>query len=182
MLDEQYKWYIVHTSSGTEKRVKQTILENSAKKNLSEMFSEIIIPSVEVSKIQRGKEVKSDKKIIPGYVLIKMVLNEDSWQLVKSVQQVSNFLGDGSKPMAVPESEITNILNQVKLKAQDAQDIKNYEIGEVVQIIDGPFESFNGVVDDVDNQKSRLKVSVSIFGRSTPIDLNFSQVQKSSRL
>jgi transcriptional antiterminator NusG len=182
MSEQQYKWYIVHTSSGAEKRVKQTILESATKKNLSDMFAEIVIPSVEVSKLRRGKEVKLDKKIMPGYVLIKMILTEDSWQLVKSVQQVTNFLGDGSKPSVVPEHEVANILQQAQLQAQDVVSVNSYEIGETVQIIDGPFESFSGVVDEVDMQKSRLKVSVSIFGRSTPIDLNFSQVQKSARL
>jgi len=182
MSEQQYKWYIVHTSSGTEKRVKQSILENAAKKNLSEKFLEIVIPAVEVSRLQRGKEIKVDKKIIPGYVLMQMILNDETWQLVKGIPQVTNFLGDASKPSPVPDHEVTNVLNQIKLKAKDADNIKNYEIGEVVEIIDGPFESFSGVVDDVDVQKLRLKVSVSIFGRSTPIDLNFSQVQKSNGL
>jgi transcriptional antiterminator NusG len=182
MFDNQYKWYIVHTSASAEKKVKKAILENSEKKNLTEMFAEIVVPSLEVSKMRRGKEVVVDKKIIPGYVLIKMILDENSWQLVKSIPQVTNFLGDGVKPLPVPESEVMHILDQLKLKSQDSIDAKSYDVGEVVQIIDGPFDSFSGVVDEVDYAKGRLKVSVSIFGRSTPIDLNFAQVQKSSRL
>jgi transcriptional antiterminator NusG len=182
MSEQQYRWYIVHTSSGAEKRVRQSILENAAKKDLSDKFLEIVIPAVEVSKMQRGKEVKVDKKIIPGYVLIQMILNDETWHLVKDIPQVTNFLGGSSKPYPVPDHEVTNVLNQIKLKAKDAHDIKNYEIGQVVEIIDGPFESFSGVIDDVDVEKLRLKVSVSIFGRATPIDLNFSQVQKSDGL
>ena len=179
MSENEHKWYIIHTSSNTEKRVKQAIIDTAAKKNISHMFSSIEIPSIESSKISRGKEVKVEKKIMPGYILIKMLMNEDSWQLVKSIQQVSHFLGDQSKPSAVPESQVENILNQQLVEQNSAQ---SYQVGDSVLIKEGPFETFNGLVDEVDTSKSRLKVSVSIFGRSTPIDLNFSQVQKSSRL
>lgn len=176
---QEHKWYIIHTSSNSEKRVKQAILDSAAKKSISHLFAEIEIPAVGSSKLQRGKEVKVEKKIMPGYILIKMVMNEDTWQLVKAIPQVSHFLGSGSKPSVVPEEQVQHILDQQNVE-QSALDV--YEIGDVVLIKEGPFETFNGVVDEVDNAKSRLRVSVSIFGRSTPIELNFSQVQKNSRL
>jgi transcriptional antiterminator NusG len=182
MSDQKHKWYIVHTASNSEKKVKQSILENAERKNLSDIFEDIVVPVVEFLKIRRGKEVKADKKIMPGYVLIKMILTDDSFQLVKSIQQVSGFLGSGDKPMAISEAEVENILNQIRLTEESSQNAKHYEVGETVNIIDGPFSTFNGVVEEVDDARERLKVSVSIFGRSTPIDLNFSQVQKINKL
>lgn len=182
MSDQKHKWYIVHTASNSEKKVKKSILENAERKNLSEMFEDIVVPVVEFAKLRRGKEVMVDKKIMPGYVLIKMIMTDDSVQLVKSIQQVSGFLGGGDMPTSISEAEVENILNQIKLTEQSSKDAKHYEVGESVHIIDGPFATFNGVVEDVDDSKERLKVSVSIFGRSTPIDLNFSQVQKINKL
>jgi transcriptional antiterminator NusG len=182
MSDKKHEWYIVHTSSNSEKKVKKSILENSERKVLSEMFEDIVVPVVEFVKIRRGKEVKADKKIMPGYVLIKMILTDDSFQLVINIQQVSGFLGVGDKPKPISEAEVENILNQIKMTEESSQNAKHYEVGEAVNIIDGPFVTFNGVVEGVDEAKGRLKVSVSIFGRSTPIDLNFSQVQKINKL
>jgi transcriptional antiterminator NusG len=181
MSDQQHKWYIVQTASNCEKRVRQSIIDNADRKNLSEMFADVIVPAVEFSKIRRGKEVKMDRKIMPGYVLVKMILNPTTWQLVKSIQQVNNFLGDSDKPSPVPEREVENILNQIKIHQDKTEVFQHYEIGETVKIIDGPFDTFNAVVDEVDEAKSRLRVSVSIFGRPTPIDLNFTQVQKIDR-
>ena len=182
MSDQKHKWYIVHTASNSEKKVKKSILDNAERKNLSEMFEDIVVPVVEFLKTRRGKEVKADKKIMPGYVLIKMILTDDSFQLVKSIQQVSGFLGSGDRPTPISEAEVENILNQIKLTEESSQNAKHYEVGEAVNIIDGPFGTFNGVVEEVDDARERLKVSVSIFGRSTPIDLNFSQVQKINKL
>ena len=182
MSDQNHKWYIVHTASNSEKKVKKAIIDNAERKNLSEMFEDIVVPVVEFSKLRRGKEVKVDKKIMPGYVLIKMILTDESLQLVRVIQQVTGFLGGGDRPSAISEAEVENILNQIKLTEKSSQEAKHYELGESVLIIDGPFDTFNGVVEEVDDAKERLKVSVSIFGRSTPIDLNFSQVQKINKL
>ena len=174
-MPEIFKWYIVHTTSNGEKRAKQSILENFEKKNLSNLLGDIIIPSVEISRMKRGKDVIHEKKIMPGYIIIKMILNDQSWQLVKSVPQVPNFLGD---PSPISENEVENILNQIKIQKQNSTSNDNYEIGEKVNIIEGPFDTFNGVIDEIEVNKSKLRVSVSIFGRLTPIDLNFSQVRK----
>lgn len=179
MSDQQFKWYIIHTTSNCEKKVKQTISENFEKKNLSCLLNEIIVPSVEVSKVRRGKDVKLEKKIMPGYVLIKMVLTDESWQLVKSIPQVTNFLGG---PSSISDIEVENIINQIKIHQENSQNQDFFEVGETINITDGPFDTFNGIIDLVDIGKSRLKVSVSIFGRLTPIDLNFSQVRKINRL
>ena len=174
----QHKWYIIHILSGSEKLIKQTILEQSAKKGLSHMFGEVMIPVVEMPEVKRGKQVKSEKKIMPGYMFVQMELNDDTWHLVQNVPKVTGFLGSGSKPRPVPESQVQAVFEQLETKAKDVTAAKLYDVGERVMVIDGPFESFTGVVEEVDGEKGKLKVSVSIFGRATPIDLAFSQVKK----
>lgn len=173
-----YQWYIVHTMSGSEKRIKQMIFDQAARKNMSDLFEDVIVPVVEMPEIKRGKEVKTEKKFMPGYILIKMEMTDEAWHLVKSIPRVTGFLGNGAKPRAVPESEVRVIFNQLESKTQDALVVSTYVVGESVTVIDGPFESFTGVVEDVDQGKSRLRVSVSIFGRATPIDLDFTQIRK----
>ena len=173
-------WYIIHTLSGSEKKVKQAILEQAERNNMSEMFEEILVPSVEVAEVKRGKQVTTEKKFLPGYVLIKMNLTDESWHLVKSVPKVSGFLGSGSKPAPVPLKEVQKIIDHINDNTGYTSAAKLYEVGEMVKVLDGPFESFSGVVEDVDLEKMRLKVSVSIFGRATPIDLSFNQVERLS--
>lgn len=164
--------------SGSEKRVKQMIFDQAAKKNMSHLFEDVVVPVIEVPEIKRGKEVKVEKKFMAGYVLIKMNMTDDTWHLVKSIPRVTGFLGNGIHPKAVPDSEVQVIFDQLESRSKDASAVSMYNIGEHVTVIDGPFESFGGVVEDVDYEKSRLRVSVSIFGRATPIDLDFTQIKK----
>ena len=173
-----HKWYIIHILSGSEKRIKQMILEQAAKKGLSDYFGEIVIPVVEVPEVKRGKQVKSEKKIMPGYMLVQMELTDDTWHLVQNVPKVTSFLGSGAKPRPVSDGEIASIFEHLESKAKNVTATNIYEIGEKITVIDGPFESFSGVVEEIDLEKSKLKVSVSIFGRATPIDLGFNQVKK----
>lgn len=173
-----YQWYIVHTMSGSEKRVKQMIFDQAAKKNMSHLFEDIVVPVIEVPEIKRGKEVKVEKKFMAGYVLIKMNMTDEAWHLVKSIPRVTGFLGNGVNPKSVSDAEVQVIFDQLESKSKDASALNMYTVGEAVTVIDGPFESFGGVVEDVDYEKSRIRVSVSIFGRSTPIDLDFTQIKK----
>lgn len=175
-----HQWYIVHTMSGSEKRIKQMIFDQAAKKGMSDAFEDVVVPVVEVPEVKRGKEVKTEKKFMPGYILIKMDMSDDAWHLVKSIPRVTGFLGNGAKPKAVPESEVNVIFSQLESRANDVSSSLVFNIGEKVTVIDGPFEAFTGVVEDVDYEKSRLRVSVSIFGRATPIDLDFTQIKKDS--
>ncbi|WP_316353952.1 transcription termination/antitermination protein NusG [Candidatus Trichorickettsia mobilis] len=172
------EWYIIHTLSGSEKRVKQMILDQIAKNSMSEFFEEIVVPVIEVSEIKRGKPVKTEKKFMPGYILIKMKMTDQSWHLVKSVPKITGFLGEKSKPYPLSAKEVKNIFEQLESEKKGVTSAKLYEIGEVVIVTDGPFDSFNGVIDDIDNEKLRLRVSISIFGKATPIDLAFNQVKK----
>lgn len=174
------RWYIIHILSGSEKRIKQMITEQAVKKGLSESFGEIIIPVVEVPEVKRGKQVKTEKKIMPGYMLIQMELTDESWHLVQSIPKVTGFLGIGPKPQPVPDAEVQEVMRQLENKAQNVTAASMYKVGDKVTVTDGPFETFSGVVEDVDTEKSKLKVSVSIFGRATPIDLSFNQVKKES--
>ncbi|MDF2965865.1 MAG: transcription termination/antitermination protein NusG [Rickettsiaceae bacterium] len=173
-----YRWYIIHTISGSEKKVKQAILEQAKKKAMDSLFEEIVIPAIEVPELKKGKQILTEKKFMPGYMLIKMDMTDDAWHLVKSTPKVTGFLGSGNRPFPVSEKEVANIFSQLENKAKDVGSATLFDIGEVVKVIDGPFESFSGSVEDVDYEKTRLRVSVTIFGRSTPIDLTFNQVEK----
>ncbi len=171
-------WYVIHTLSGSEKRLKQMILDQASKKGMSHLFEEILIPVVEESEIKRGKIVKVEKKFMPGYLLIKMDMNDNAWHLVKSIPKIGDFLGAKSHPIKLSEKEIKNILDQIEIQSKGAGASKLYNIGEQVNIIDGPFDSFSGVVEEVDNINKRLRVAVLIFGKPTVIDLGFTQVKK----
>jgi len=172
------RWYVIHVYSGFEKKVAQTIRETAIKKGLEDYFSEILVPTEEVIELRRGKKVGAERKFLPGYVLIKMDLTDESWHLVKNTAKVTGFLGGGGKPSPISEKEAQRILNQVQEGFEHPKPSIIFEVGEQVRVAEGPFASFNGVVEDVDEGKSRLKVAVSIFGRATPVELEFTQVEK----
>ncbi len=174
----QYRWYIIHTASGSEKQAKQMILEQLSKHNMSSYVIDIIIPAVEVPEIKRGKTIISEKKILPGYIFIKMDMNDEVWHIITSIPKITGFLGNHSKPQPVNDRKIEDMLLQVESKTKDINLTKLYEIGEQVTVVEGPFDGFAGTVEDIDSEKLRLKVSISIFGKATPIDLNFNQVKK----
>ncbi len=173
-----HRWYVIHVYSGFEKKVAQTIRETAIKKGLEEFFSEILVPTEEVVEMRRGKKVNAERKFIPGYVLIKMELTDESWHLVKNTAKVTGFLGANGKPSPISEKEAQRILNQVQEGFEHPKPSVTFEVGEQVRVADGPFASFTGIVEDVDEGKSRLKVAVSIFGRATPVELEYAQVEK----
>jgi transcriptional antiterminator NusG len=172
------RWYIVHAYSGFEKKVAQSIREEAALKNLTDKFEEIVVPTEEVVEVRRGKKVNAERKFFPGYVLVKMDLTDETWHLVKNTQKVTGFLGAKGKPQAIPDAEAERILNQVKEGIEHPKPSVIYEVGEQVKVNEGPFESFIGTVEEVDTDRSKVKVAVSIFGRSTPVELDFTQVEK----
>ncbi len=175
------RWYIVHAYSGFEKKVAQTIQENAAQQGLSDMFEEVTVPSEDVLEMRRGKKVATEKKFFPGYVLVKMVMNDASWHLVKSIPKVTGFLGgSGNRPQPISQKEADRIFAQMQEGMEKPKDQVIFEVGEQIKVVDGPFESFVGVIEEVDQEKERIKVSVSIFGRPTPVDLQFPQVEKVS--
>ena len=172
------QWYIIHVYSGFEKKVAQSIREQARMKGLEETIEEVLVPSEEVIELRRGTRVKSERKFFPGYVLAHMEMTDDTWHLVRNTPKVTGFLGAGSKPMPISEVEANRILHQVKEGIERPKPLITFEIGETVRVRDGPFTSFNGLVEDVDEERSRIKVAVSIFGRATPVELEFSQVEK----
>lgn len=173
------RWYIIHAYSGFEKKVAQAILETAATKNLSHHFEEVVVPTEDVVEVRRGKKIAAERKFFPGYVLAKMDMTDATWTLVKNTDKVTGFLGGkGIRPQPISDAEAASIFRQVQDGVDSPRHTVHYEIGENVKIIDGPFESFVGTVEDVDDGRSKLKVSVSIFGRATPVELNFDQVHK----
>ncbi len=173
------RWYIIHAYSGFEKKVAASILEQAVQQGLSDKFEEVTVPAEEVVEMRRGKKVAAERKFFPGYVLAKMEMTDAAWQLVKSTDKVSGFLGGGgARPQPISEAEAQAIFQQVQEGVDSPKRAVMYEIGEQVKVTDGPFESFIGVVEEIDEEKEKLKVSVSIFGRATPVELEFGQVDK----
>ena len=173
-----FKWYVVHVYSGSEKRVKETIEEQAKTKNMTEYIEEVMVPTEEIFEIRKGTKVKTEKKFFPGYILVKMNMTDESWHFIKSQPKVTNFLGSNGKPVSLSNKEAERLLEQITEGVERPRSNVIFEIGEEVRVSDGPFQSFNGLVEEVDEDKSRLKVTVSIFGRSTPVDLEFTQVEK----
>ena len=173
-------WYIVQSHSSFENKVAQEIKEQAAKVNLSDKIEEIIVPTHDITEVKRGKRVQRKKKYFPGYVLLKSEMDNTIYHMIKNLKKVSGFLGTKGTPIPVSEKEIDKILGQIKDGVVQPKSGIEYNVGEKVQVIDGPFASFSGLVEDIDEEKLRLKVSVSIFGRPTPVDLEYSQVEKAS--
>ncbi|ARN85311.1 transcription termination/antitermination protein NusG [Candidatus Nucleicultrix amoebiphila] len=172
------RWYVVHVYSGSERRVAETIREQAEKKNLKEKILDVLVPVEEVIEIKKGEKLSSEKSFFPGYVLVHMVMSDETWHLIKSTAKVTGFLGGKGKPSPISESEVTRLLSQVQERQSKPKHTLRFEVGEQVRVSDGPFASFNGIVEDIDEEKERLKVSVSIFGRATPVDLDYTQVEK----
>ena len=171
-------WYIVQAYSGFEKKVVESIKDILSKNKLDSHLDEILVPTHQVTEVKKGKRTKKERKYFPGYVLIRVDLNKQIYHLIKNLQKVSGFLGSADKPSPLSDNEIKRILGQVSESAINQKSGISFEIGEKVKVCDGPFASFNGLVEEIDEEKSRLKVSVSIFGRPTPVDLDFNQVEK----
>ena len=173
-------WYIVQSHSSFENKVAQEIKEEATKANLSDKIEEIIVPTHDITEVKRGKRIQRKKKYFPGYVLLKSEMDNTIYHMIKNLKKVSGFLGTKGTPIPVSEKEIEKILGQIKDGVVQPKSGIEYSVGEKVQVIDGPFASFSGLVKDIDEEKFRLKVSVSIFGRPTPVDLEYSQVEKVS--
>jgi transcription termination/antitermination protein NusG len=172
------RWYIVHTYSNFEKKVAEEIKKQAAQKHLEEIFEQVLVPTEEVVEIRRGRRIKSERRFFPGYVLVKVDLTDEAFHLIKNTPKVTGFLGSGLKPVPISDAEANRILNQVAEGVEKPKTTIRFEIGEQVKVADGPFASFNGQVEEVDEERSRLKVAVSIFGRPTPVELEYGQVEK----
>ena len=172
------RWYIVHAYSNFERKVADSIREQAKQRHLDALFEEIMVPTEKVVEVRRGQKVDAERKFFPGYVLVKMELTDVAYHLIKNTPKVTGFLGADNKPMPITDAEAQRILTQVQEGIERPKPSVSFEVGEQVRVSDGPFASFNGTVEEVDDARSRLKVAVSIFGRATPVELEFGQVEK----
>ncbi len=172
------RWYTVSVLSNYEKRVRESILEQAEQKGLAEDIPQVIVPTEEVIEVRRGKKVQTERRFMPGYVLVQMELSDRTYHLVNSTNRVIGFLGPQGRPTPTPDSEVAHIINRSEEGAERPRVLMSFEVGEKVSVLDGPFEGFDGVVEEVDADNERVKVSVSIFGRATPVELEYAQVRK----
>jgi transcriptional antiterminator NusG len=173
-----HKWYIVHAYSNFEKKVAENIREQAKAQGLEDSFSEILVPTEDVVEIRRGRKINAERKFFPGYVLVKMDLSDEAYHLIKNTPKVTGFLGSGSKPMPVSDKEVARIIGAIEEGVERPKPTIRFDIGETVRVTDGPFQSFSGIVEQVDEDRARLRVTVSIFGRATPVELEYGQVEK----
>lgn len=172
------RWYIVHAYSNFEKKVAEAIKERAAQMGLEDHFEEVLVPMEEVVEVRRGRKVNAERKFFPGYVLVKMDMTDQAYHLIKDTPKVTGFLGTDNKPIPISEAEAGRILHQVQEGVERPKSSITFEVGEQVKVADGPFASFSGLVEEVDEERARLKVTVSIFGRATPVELEYNQVEK----
>jgi len=172
-------WYIVHTYSGFEAKVKESLHQRADVMGMSEAIEEILIPTEEVVEIREGKKTRSTRKFFPGYVLVKMVMSDEAWHVVRNTPKVTGFVGTGNKPVPLSKAEVDRIVDQITVAAEKPKPKFEFRIGETVRIVDGPFSNFTGEVEEINEDRSTLKVMVTIFGRATPVELEFLQVERS---
>ena len=172
------RWYVVNVYSGSEKKVAESLKEQAVLKKMEDKILDVLVPTEEVVEIRKGAKVNAERKFFPGYILVKMEMSDECWHVVKNTPRVSGFLGSRNKPQPISDAEAERIIKQMTEGVERPQTMVDFEVGEQIRVTDGPFASFVGVVEEVDSEKSRLKVSVAIFGRYTPVELEFSQVEK----
>ena len=172
------KWYIVQAHSNFEKKVQESLLTSAQSKGLGHLFEEVLVPTEQVIEVRRGRKVESERKYFPGYILVRMDLNDEAYHLVKNTPKVTGFLGASNKPMPVSEVEIARILGNISKSEETPRSTLIFEVGETVKVVDGHFQSFKGIVEDVNEDDSRLKVAINIFGRPTPVEFGYLQVEK----
>ena len=172
------QWYIVHTYSGFEAKVKESLRQRADGMGMAEAIEDILIPTEEVVEVRDGKKTRSTRKFFPGYVLVKMTMSDEAWHVVKSTPKVTGFVGTGSRPVPLSPAEVDRIVNQISVSAEKPKPKFEFRVGETVRIVDGPFSNFTGQVEEVNEDRSTLKISVTIFGRSTPVELEFLQVER----
>ena len=173
-----HRWYVLHVYSGFENKVAEAIKDKAAKKGLADRVEDIMVPTEEVIEVKRGQKVNAERKFFPGYVLAKLDMSDDVWHMIKDTPKVTGFLGAGNRPSPVSEKEAAALMKQIQEVIESPRPSVVFDIGEEVKVADGPFASFNGIVEDIDEDKAKLKVSVSIFGRATPVELEYGQVEK----